>query len=349
MTPLTPPDSDYLSYNRAGEMPPAQAQRLRIRLLPHLFTGTFLLVALAPFFFCFGTALLPELLTEPPLTVFGLAFVLIFLLTFGLGGVSAGWRPLLGMLDLAGSRVEQADGRLIWRGRDYRGAVEGRSDLHLLPGDERQPGAYRFYFLPRSGYIINAERLFLGGAESDALVELRRALEDEFNFTEDDLAENRSGRLSPRQRTALLFLQLRNALLWAPFLLLGLAFAVLFPFFFILQPLWQGEHVEVGAWVGGLIGLIFGSVFALVIGLSGINVVRDLLGGAVQSIEGHVDKQIITGGGRRNRSTRYYYMLNGRRFLVNRTAYNALVEGRPYRLYFLPRSRQLVSVEPLPG
>jgi hypothetical protein len=348
MTPLPElPETDFLSCNRAGQLPPAQAQKIRMQLLPRLVTGVFLLFALAPFFFCFGTTIFPELLTELSLSVFGFAFVLIFLLTFGLGAISAGWRPLLGMLDLAGGRVEQADGRLTWRGRDYRGAVEGRGDLHLLPGDERQPGAYRFYYLPRSGYIANAERLFLGGTEADALAELRRALEDEFNFTEDDLAENRAGHLSPRQRTALIFSQLRNALLWAPFLLMGLAFAVLFPFFFILQPLWQGEPVEVGAWVGGLIGLIFGSVFASIIVVSGLNALRDLLVGAVQSVEGHVDKRIVTRSSGRSRRTDYYYTLNGQQFRVNRTAYNALVEGRPYRLHYLPRSKQVVSVEPL--
>lgn len=349
MTPLPElPDTDFLSRNRAGEVPSAQAHQIQMRLLPRLIMGVFLLFTLAPFFFCFGTTIFPELLTEPSLTVFGFAFMLIFLLTFGLGAVSAGWRPLLGMLDLAGRRVEQADGRLTWRGRDYRGAVEGRGDLYLLPGDERQPGAYRFYFLPRSGYIASAERLFLGGTESDALAELHRALQDEFNFVEDDLIENRAGRLSPRQRLALLFLQLRNALLWAPFLLMGLAFASLFPFFLIVQPLLQGERVEVGAWVGGALGLGLGSVLALIIVVSGLTALRDLLGGAVQSVEGQVDKQIITSGSGRNRSTRYYYTLDGQQFRVNRTAYNALVEGRPYRLHYLPRSKQVVSVEPLP-
>ena len=49
----------------------------------------------------------------------------------------------------------------------------------------------------------------------------------------------------------------------------------------------------------------------------------------------------------RGGGSRYYYRVDNLRFQVSRTAYNALVEGLRYRLYFTPRSRTIVAIEPL--
>jgi hypothetical protein len=43
----------------------------------------------------------------------------------------------------------------------------------------------------------------------------------------------------------------------------------------------------------------------------------------------------------------YYYRLNRLRFPVSEAGYDALIVGRPYRVYYLPRSKILLSLEPL--
>ena len=47
-------------------------------------------------------------------------------------------------------------------------------------------------------------------------------------------------------------------------------------------------------------------------------------------------------------TTDYYsYDIAGQRFPVSETAYHALVDGVPYRFYYLPRSKTIVNIEPL--
>ena len=43
----------------------------------------------------------------------------------------------------------------------------------------------------------------------------------------------------------------------------------------------------------------------------------------------------------------YSYDIAGQRFPVSETAYHALVDGVPYRFYYLPRSKTLINIEPL--
>jgi len=58
------------------------------------------------------------------------------------------------------------------------------------------------------------------------------------------------------------------------------------------------------------------------------------------------ERTIVTGSGK-SRRTHYYFELGGQRHPVPAVALQALVQGRPYRLYFLPRSKKVISVEPL--
>lgn len=45
----------------------------------------------------------------------------------------------------------------------------------------------------------------------------------------------------------------------------------------------------------------------------------------------------------------HFYMLDGQRFIVSQKGYAALTEGPSYRLYYVPRSKRLVNIEPVPG
>lgn len=45
----------------------------------------------------------------------------------------------------------------------------------------------------------------------------------------------------------------------------------------------------------------------------------------------------------------HFYALDGQRFIVSQKGYAALAEGPSYRLYYVPRSKRLVNIEPVPG
>jgi hypothetical protein len=69
----------------------------------------------------------------------------------------------------------------------------------------------------------------------------------------------------------------------------------------------------------------------------------DMWAGRVDQTDGRVTRHV-----HRARNTRYYtYQVNGLRFRVSMSAYNALIEGREYRIYFAPRSKRLVAIEPI--
>ncbi|MGQ0603349.1 MAG: hypothetical protein ACT4QE_16825 [Anaerolineales bacterium] len=344
-TSFDPTDTAGLAANRAGEVTPEQKRALRGRLMTR-FIGLLLAVLIfAPMFVCFGVGVFSTLQDdEPGISVILGVFLLLFLV-IGLWSAIQAIRPALGLIDLMGNRVEAAEGRLAWRRNEYRGQVEGRT-LIFLPGTEIMPGGYRFYFLPRSGYIVSLERSFLGSAGADPLTEVRRALQDVFGFVDDDLPDNQAGRLSQRQVTAHLWSNFRSALIMGPFLLLALAFMIGFPAAFVGVPLLQGEPVGEG-WIPALFGLLLGGLFVAFLGWAILSPFWDVLRGEVASIEGEVEERAITTGSGKNRRTNYYYIVNGQRFDVGMRGHAALVQGGRYRLYYFPRSKGVVAVEPL--
>jgi hypothetical protein len=338
-----PTDSVALAANRVGELTPEQKKQIQGRLLPRLAGSLVGAIVFLPILFCFSTFMLGSLSAEDvwvALVPLGIMLVLFGAMT--LWAVITGARPALALLDVMAGRVDQIDGRLAWHGQEYRGVAEGRT-LRLLPGAELMPGGYRFYYLPRSGYVASAERLFLGGTEAEAQAELRRALQDVFNFADDDLPENQTGRLSARQTAAQLWAAARSGLALSPFLLMALFFAVGFPLLFFTQSDGLSNEDWIGLLIGGGLGLIFFLVLAGIILAPFLDVFR----GEVQSVEGEVEERAITTGSGKNRRTNYYYVVNDQRFNVGQRGHQALIQGRRYRLYFFPRSKRVVSVEPL--
>ncbi|MBL8057377.1 MAG: hypothetical protein JNK29_11790 [Anaerolineales bacterium] len=343
----------FLSANRSGALAPDQKQFVQARLLPGLIGALFAGVVLLPLLICVGPGMAGGVLLSSPadspddwLPLLFLGFIAFVFVSVAGAALWGAWANGLALLDLNTGRVESGDGRLAWNGREYRGEVEGRR-LRLLRGDERLPGAYRFYYLPRSGFILTAERLFLGGLEADGEAELRRALGGVFNWREDDQPDNAAGRLSDRQRAAQWWALGRAALVGGVFLVPFLvAFGVVFPYVFVVRDWLAGEPVEAAAWIPALCAPAFVLAFAAIAVASQVNVFRDLLAGAVESVEGPVTERAITTGSGRSRRTRYYYEVNDQRFQVSAVALQALVRGRRYRLYFLPRSKRVIGVEP---
>ena len=46
-------------------------------------------------------------------------------------------------------------------------------------------------------------------------------------------------------------------------------------------------------------------------------------------------------------NTDNYYQVNNLKFEVSQRGYNVLIAGLPYRLYYAPNSKSIVSIEPL--
>lgn len=345
---LDPSHSPDISTNRAGELTESQKKSLRSRLLPRFVGSALGFLFIVPFLFCFGGPILFSISSEEDL-IFALVFVGFFILVFGVVVTAlavSSWRPGLALLDLMGNRVETVDGRLSWRGRGWRGDTDS-GDVHLLPGDEQMPGAYRFYFLPRSRYIVSHEVLRFRGQDSDPLAEVRRALGSVFDFVDEDLAENRAGRLSPRQQTRQFWGNIRTAIFLSPFLLMALGFGLGLPIGLVVYPMLTNRRMDEDAWIGALCGGGIGLLFLVILAWVIISPFLDLWRGEITSIEGEVEERAITTGSGKNRRTNYYYIVNGQRFDVGQQGHQALIQGRRYRLYYYPRSKRVVSVEPI--
>jgi hypothetical protein len=68
----------------------------------------------------------------------------------------------------------------------------------------------------------------------------------------------------------------------------------------------------------------------------------------VQIEEGQVTKYTRSSHSGCSSQTYHYYRINQYSLQVSASAYDALIEGN-YRVYFLPNTKQLVNIDPLPG
>lgn len=234
--------------------------------------------------------------------------------------------------ELAENRVEMADGQVVWKRGRLVAEIPGRrlrpifSDtLNLLPG------AYHFYYLSETGGLLSAEALGMAD-RSKSEHELLDILAKSFHFDPAWLALNHEGKLAVSQARRLS----RSSLLY----FVGVAFVCIFAWGFT-QPMLANLQDP-----GSLIfpGLILLGILAigLRVAWNGIKVILDAIAGRVLSKEGPVHKSVQTG-----RATTYYYSMGDLRWRVPYRAYDALVEGLAYRIYYAPRSLQLVAIEPL--
>jgi len=269
------------------------------------------------------------------------------------------------LLDLSIGRVAQVEGQVVWGGSDYQ-AETAVGRLHL--GHSRMfhtaetlaAGAYRFYYLPRSRWVIGAEPLeSRAGAEASGIEldtpaaepqtpgvapqvpaaqlgpDLQGILAQANGFSLADLAANRAGRLTASQ-AARLRAGARNSILFG-ILLLSIPFVVA-----ALSLATPGQ--------GNTVVAIMFSVG--VFGLCGIWIMRNALktltsarGGQVAVVEGAVSKR--SHWDQHTKRTDYYYSVANQQFRVSEAAFNALHEDRSYRLYYSPGSQTLLSIEPI--
>ncbi len=254
------------------------------------------------------------------------AMLLLGILVWRLARLLSGW------LDLSAGQVEQAEGRIAWMGKSYGAQIQGRRLQFIYGIRIPPPDDYSFFYLPRSGWILSIDRLVSTGTQTDSY--LLNALAHAINFGVESLKANRAGRLAKDQSWQLLVPMLGSLL--AALLMIGIVIAT--TAYVLLHNLKS-------------MALIIPIVFALAVMVSIYSwndvttIIPDVSEGRVLTLEGPVYKRKVSTSGSRTRRTDYFYEINGRRFEVSPQAYEALVAGRSYRLYYTPHSKSIVSIE----
>ena len=198
--------------------------------------------------------------------------------------------------------------------------------------------------------------------KEDVLQDLAKALQ----FSPKALEDNRKGRLSSDQFSGLIGrfitpLLITILLALAPFVCWAAitSSAEKVSFSAGLQ-IFLGQLAHLGdlADSQGKFAVIYrvGSLL-LCLGLAGLIGARisfglyfDLLEGTVRIVEGRViarEDQTLRGNGR-DPIEKYFFDIKTDRYPVNLAAYRAIENGSLYLLYLLPRSGQLIAIEPKP-
>jgi hypothetical protein len=159
-------------------------------------------------------------------------------------------------------------------------------------------------------------------------------------FRVEDLAENRQGRLTSAQKFRLWRRILQPVVIFALILLIFVALFVA-----LVSVDENGYYLRAvlreSGWRIVLILLVL-PVLALTFLWRSSKLILDLRDGSVASAEGHVAKVFSM----YYRASAMFYVIDGMRFKVSHQAYNALVEHTTYRIFYTPRSKFLVSIEP---
>jgi hypothetical protein len=230
--------------------------------------------------------------------------------------------------------VRMAQGELAFDKGQYIARAGGR-DLFLPTSTNiggLKPGStYRFQYLEESGFLLSAEEAF-EASPARARNSLLEILAQANKFSLQDLERNRSGELTEEQR--------RKGL---PNILGGLLFGGV-PFVILALVLFTGDENGLETWFLPIIFLlIFGAVGAWMM-FTGL---ADYMAHVPLVVEGVGGKRKRSSSGRRSRRTVYYYVIGEQSFQVSPEAFTALIEGQRYRAYLLPKSKKLLTIEPL--
>lgn len=265
------------------------------------------------------------------------------------------------------ARVVRVAARAVWR----NGWLFGRYVLEVVDASGAiasahaplTPGPYWCYVLPNSRILVGAEstvvpqgawsvsQLPAGGRavvaasqphwpgafrESPHIgdwAELLRALGAALHFNGEDLMRNRSGRMSARQIHRLVF---------GPAILALLAVGI--AAFIAVLLLDSRDQFEATSW--------FFEALPAVLLCAYLWLIRAAFGGEVIAREGILERRIETiaddSHGLRSDTQRNYLVLGFEKFPVSDTPMNALVTPLRYRIYLAAKTRQLLSVDPLP-
>ncbi len=176
-------------------------------------------------------------------------------------------------------------------------------------------------------------------------------------FSMEDLAQNRAGKIADGQ----MFKLARQA--FKPFYKSAMVLAGWLLFMLIIRTFVPGLVLRLASmWLGKSLGVLFllitlGCVVSFIVGIwnSGrltIGLLGDLSKGKAAVVSGRVvgsRAQNETQGMDRlhgEKADVYHYVINNEYFEVNQPAYETLRSREIYRLYYTPRSKLLLSIEP---
>jgi hypothetical protein len=160
-------------------------------------------------------------------------------------------------------------------------------------------------------------------------------LQTALDFSPDDLVDNRSGKLSVRQRERLRRLRFRSMLIGAA-LLIFFAF-VATSFLFVGQ--------QNAAPISSLIGVgvtVANTVMLAIMARYWLRLNADLQAGRVRAVTGSAERVIRVTG----RTANYVIRIGGEQFPVNKETIKAFQHEASYTLYSTPYTRLLLSGEP---
>jgi hypothetical protein len=252
---------------------------------------------------------------------------------------------------LAGS-IRQGTG---WVTFEATGPVMARryvaytDSLMLRPPAGREdlppPGAYTLFYEPTTRLLLSAEPLRMpepeGGPSSrpayPSTVQLiQQALAAGFPFTPEDLDSNRAGALSDSQRRRGRVQLMAQAIGGLVLLLFLLATSLTMGVIGLYG--WRAG----GASLGDLVSVAVAGVLLVVLGRIAWRARSRLSGQTVAVYEGPVERSRVGGG---DSPTRYYFRCGPLRLTVSGGAYQALVAGYTYRVYYSPRRQRALSAE----
>lgn len=332
-------DPQAQESNRLGKLTPQQAAWLKDaaqgsgtgRIFTLLFAAGFMLLI----WLCILLPMLFAVLQNSILFFVILLFTGVAIAGFIIPTIQPirAWQAL--RTDAASPTLRSEQGRLSYDKKGYRlnGLILTPNLSH--PMDVSVP--YQVYYLENSHIIVSAQPLGQPSTsgESAALTEILLSAN---GLSAEDLETCRQGELSLVMRLKVL-----------PQVLIGLIFAG-FPLVIVI-PVMQGllNHPPAytdlpGSLLRAGVPLLLGVIFAGLGGTLFFQGLADLLSSAPEQLQGPGHKETRLSSGK-NRRRQYFYVVEGISFQVAPQAYQALIDGKRYRVYYLQRTKKLLALE----
>lgn len=332
-------DEQAFRANQRGEITKNQQQALTA---PHWKRMTVLALALLIILGLFGLAVYSTLFRTWQADLWPALFLGGVFLTFFLYVGYNIWlerdKDIRLKRDITNIAIRQGQGQLSHDKKGYAFELDTGVRLRLPTGVSNGllPGvAYQLFYLEESGFCLSAAEI---RQTSPYQVQntLNKILCTANGFSSEDLLANQNNEVTSAQRKKPFASVLTGAIIVLLFLLF------LIPF--ILQPFSQDPILSLIAitMIVFFIGILpFIGVMMLLNGLI------DIIFPRLQQIQGQAHKTIRISK-TKNQSVHYYYVIGEQRFEVNKIAYTALIDGLEYRIYYLPRTKKLISIENIP-
>jgi len=165
-------------------------------------------------------------------------------------------------------------------------------------------------------------------------------------FELGSLPANQRGELTPEQNIQL-FSKLYAPLIFV-FFSLGYLYYLLYQQGYLVGYVLTANFTEIvlqmntGLKIFGgiIIGVLIWSIVII------IQIILDVIGRTVQMIEGLGYRKITTSTDKEgSQTTRLYYVIEGKKFRVQRGGFSVFEDGKQYKAYFSPRRKVLLNVE----